>query len=419
MLESVSALVVLADDPIVAAHVALGIGRVQAHRRRVAIGDLVGEVEPLQSLLGDDDSHGITDSFLYGVSLNKIARPVDASGNLFIMPSGSEPVADPEIFRSDRWRRLAAGFREVDALLLLVVRASSDGVPELAAMLDGVVTAGDAVTTDATARGLRVVATARATRPGPRPSASAAPPVAEPTPTPKSGPRTIRWLLAAVLVVGALGYGTVWWSRRATAEPLDDATLEALTPAAQARPSPSPPGPSRDTLRTGTAVNPGDSSRAAAFAVELLATNTVEGANLLLREKASGLPAATHSPVLLDSLADRWYKVIAGAFALRSQADSLLRAVRTRGIVASDRGRVIRTPLAMRLQDSVARDSATTVVGQWRRAGVPAYALLQENGRAAVFVGAFETPEQGELLAASLRASGITAVLAYRTGRAF
>lgn len=419
MLESVSALVVLAGDPIVAAHVALGIGRVQAHRRRVAIGDLVGEVEPLQSLLGDEDAHGITDSFLYGVSLNKIARPVDASGNLFIMPSGSEPVADPEIFRSDRWRRLAAGFREVDALLLLVVRANTDGVAELAAMLDGVVTAGEAVTTDATARGLRVVATAKATRPAPRPSAPTAAPALEPTPA--SGPRTLTWLLAAVVVLGVLGYATVWWSRRATAEPPDDAALEALAaPAPPAVPGPIPAvAPPRDTLRMGTAVNPADSSRSAAFAVELLATNTVEGANLLLREKARGLPAATHSPVLLDSLADRWYKVIAGAFARRSQADSLLRAVRTRRIVASDRGRVIRTPLAMRLQDSVARDLSAAVVEQWRTDGIPAYALLQDNGRVAIFVGAFETPEQGELLAASLRASGITAVLAYRTGRAF
>ena len=67
-LDAASAVVVIGDDPVAAAEVALGAGRVQGARRRVAIGDLVGEVEPLQALVTGDDPHGLVDSFLYGVS---------------------------------------------------------------------------------------------------------------------------------------------------------------------------------------------------------------------------------------------------------------------------------------------------------------------------------------------------------------
>src|SRR5207237_1366734 len=82
--------------------------------------------------------------FLYGVSLNKIAHPADATGNLFVLPSGSEAVATEDVFRSDRWRRLASGFREVGALLLLVAHADTPGIDTLATMVDGVVIVGDA-----------------------------------------------------------------------------------------------------------------------------------------------------------------------------------------------------------------------------------------------------------------------------------
>ena len=144
-LDGAAAVLVVGRDPEVSAWVALGLARAQAAHRRVAVGDLVGEVAPLQALVReDDDAHGITDSFLYGVSLNRIARPVDDSGNLFVLPSGSEPVASAEILGSERWRRLAGGFREVGALLILVVPPDAPALEALAAMMDGVVFAGDA-----------------------------------------------------------------------------------------------------------------------------------------------------------------------------------------------------------------------------------------------------------------------------------
>jgi hypothetical protein len=142
MLGSYSAAVVTGTDALAAAHVAIGIGLAEAEHRRIAIGDLVGEIEPIQALVTSDDPHGISDSFTFGVSLNKIAQPIDTTGNLFIMPSGTGSVSDPEIYRNSRWQRLANGFREVGALLLLVAPADAPGLKELIDQLDGVVLVG-------------------------------------------------------------------------------------------------------------------------------------------------------------------------------------------------------------------------------------------------------------------------------------
>ena len=117
-LDGVHAAVIAAPDAETAANVALAIARVQGEKRRVAIADLVGEVAPLQALVTGDDPHGISDSFLYGVSLNKIARPIDESGSIFLMPSGTEAVALEAVYANERWRRLAAGVRGRDAVSL-------------------------------------------------------------------------------------------------------------------------------------------------------------------------------------------------------------------------------------------------------------------------------------------------------------
>ena len=144
-MEPCHAVVVVGADPDATAHVALGIGKVEGLRRRVAIADLLGEAEPLQSLVHADDPHGIVDSFLYGVSLNRIAYPVDDAGELFVMPSGTEPIDYEDLFLNPRWRRLAAGFREVGALLILAAPANAPHLRQLVDATDGAVLVGDEV----------------------------------------------------------------------------------------------------------------------------------------------------------------------------------------------------------------------------------------------------------------------------------
>ncbi|MDQ6829554.1 MAG: hypothetical protein M3081_11860, partial [Gemmatimonadota bacterium] len=141
--DGVTSAVIVSADPAAAAQVALGIARVQARRRRVAIADMIGEVAPLQSLLPRDAAHGIVDSFVYGVSLSKIAYPIDPAQNLYIMPSGPGPLDHASLLPSERWGKLASGFKEVDALLMVVAPYDADGLDELVAVTDGVVTVGD------------------------------------------------------------------------------------------------------------------------------------------------------------------------------------------------------------------------------------------------------------------------------------
>src|SRR5919199_1793626 len=81
-LDNRAAAVVIGEDTAAAAQVALGIGRVQARRRRVAVGDLVGEEPMLQSLVPADAEYGLADTFLHGVSLGHVAYPIDPAHNL-------------------------------------------------------------------------------------------------------------------------------------------------------------------------------------------------------------------------------------------------------------------------------------------------------------------------------------------------
>ena len=107
--------VVIGERPSVAAEVALGIARVQARRRRVAVADTVGELGPLEDLVPMDAPYGLVDSFFYGVSLNKIAYTVDPARNLIIFPSGAVPIDHEALLGSDRWveaaRSLSRGRR--------------------------------------------------------------------------------------------------------------------------------------------------------------------------------------------------------------------------------------------------------------------------------------------------------------------
>ena len=131
VLGSYSAVLITSSDPVAAAHVALGIAAAEANHRRVVVGDLVGDLPPLRSLVKDEDPHGITDSFLYGVSLNKIGYEVEGRANVYIMPTGTEPTIGEEILRSARWKKLAAGFAQAGALLLLVARSDAPGLRSL------------------------------------------------------------------------------------------------------------------------------------------------------------------------------------------------------------------------------------------------------------------------------------------------
>ncbi|HVX40589.1 MAG TPA: hypothetical protein VHB25_13545, partial [Gemmatimonadaceae bacterium] len=174
-LDAVNALVVIGIDPVATGRVAIGIGRAQAPTRRVAVGDLFAESPPIQELVTSDDPHGLVDSFLYGVSLSRIAYEVPDAGQLYVMPSGTEPPSYDEILPNPRWHRLAAGFREVGALLVLATPANAERIEQLVEATDGAILVGEAGPRKLPVA--RVIGTVREPRPEAEPTeATAGPP---------------------------------------------------------------------------------------------------------------------------------------------------------------------------------------------------------------------------------------------------
>jgi hypothetical protein len=411
------AVVVTSSDHVAAAHVALGIARAEATHRRVVVGDLVGDNPSLRSLVKDEDPHGITDSFLYGVSLNKIGYAVEGTENLYVMPSGTDPHIDEEILRSARWTRVAAGFGEVGALLLLVAPWDSKGLGDLIDKLDGAVLVKDADLPAA-------------------PTALVLARVASPTPTLKIPLHRIsaraaswkqhRWFypaLGAIALVLIASLGLALVLARVGRSARQPARVVAKAPAAPApAPTPPPPRPPPETLYVAPPANVNDSASAAAFTVELLVANTAEGANLFVRKNGAALPAAAVSPVAIDLERSKWYKVTAGAYTRRDQADSLLRALRNSGVLRDSAGSVTTAPLAL-IVDSVPTqggivDAVRGAVDKYTARGLPVYALMQNDGGALIYAGAFSRADQSAELIRTLRGAGLKPVLVYRTGSA-
>ena len=413
VLGSYSALIITSSDPVAAAHVALGIAAAESKHRRVLIGDLVGDLPALRSLIKDEDPHGIADSFLYGVSLSKIGYEVEGRPNVYIMPSGTEPTIGADIFRSARWKKLGSGYSQMGAMLLLVTRSDAAGLGELAEQIDGVVLVRDVELPNA-------------------PSALVLARVPTPTPTLKvqlhrisaraADWRKHKWLYPAVgvltlLLVAALGLALVLARVRPTPRV---ATPKAAPPAPA--PTPPPPRPPPETLYVAPPQNVNDSASASAFSVELLVANTAEGANLFVRKNGAALPSATVSPVSIDPERSTWYKVTAGAYTRRYQADSLLLALRRSSLLTDSAGSVTRTPLAL-LVDSVPTqggivDAVRAAVQKYTARGLPVYALIQDGGGALLYAGAFAAADQSAGLIRTLRGAGLKPVLVYRTGSA-
>ncbi len=414
LLGSYTAVVVTSSDPVAAAHVALGIARAEATHRRVVVGDLVGDTPSLRSLVKDEDPHGITDSLLYGVSLNKIGYAVEGTENLYVMPSGTDPHIDEEILRSARWTRVAAGFGEVGALLLLVAPWDSKGLNDLIDKVDGAVLVKD---TDLPAA----------------PNSLVLARVASPTPTLKIPLHRIsaraaswkqhRWFYPALgaialLLIASVGLALVLARIGRAARQPARVVAKAAPPAPA--PTPPPPRPPPETLYVAPPANVNDSASAAAFTVELLVANTAEGANLFVRKNGAALPAAAVSPVAIDLERSKWYKVTAGAYTRRYQADSLLRALRNLGVLTDSSGSVTTAPLAL-VVDSVPTqggivDAVRGAVDKYTARGLPVYALMQNDGGALIYAGAFSRADQSAELIRTLRGAGLKPVLVYRTG---
>jgi cell division septation protein DedD len=355
------------------------------------------------------------DSVHHGVSLGRVAHPVDSAGNLFILPSGVGPLDQETLLRSVRWRAMMRAFRDSATLVLLVAARDLPHVVELEHVTDGVVLVGDMELPGAQ----RVLA--RVTSPAPvRPARPAPPRLDALTPPHTSHRRVIASVLAAAAVAAfaIIGYQIAWPTL--TAGPRPDGVHQDSA-FGRSTVTGTPPGYAADSVTPSppavVVANPEDSSRAAGYAVALVTFNTAPAARAQLeRGNARHLPAVTFSQLMFGADSARWYRVFTGAYASRASADSLLVAVRKRGLLTPGAGRVIHAPFALQLRANVPLADAHAIAVAYRDRGIPVYALRQADGTLTLYAGAFETPEQAALLLSTLRADGEQPAVVYRTG---
>ena len=406
-LHDVSSLLVIGTNPEHAARVALGIARSESERRHVALGDLVGEVAALYAVAGGEDAFGLTDCLRQGLPLNDIARPAPDRDSLFILPAGSPPVACEEILAHERWPRLVNGFTKAGALLMLVAPLAAPGLGALVAATGGAVLVDVPVSRE---RQFRVLERVRA------PEQARAVVVA------RAG-RGRGWAVVVAIVAILALSAAAWFYRGRIAAAFHSVRAERSTPPVAAPLVAAPveaPLPA-DTVRLTDPVNPADSSTTAPFAVEVMAANTLAGANSFLSDhvNSASLAGATVSPVAVGGSSSVWYKVVAGASHDRAGADSLLAGIRRDKLVRSGEGRVVKVPYALVLADNVERSQAQRLHDSWLERGFNPYFLEQTDGSVRLLAGAFETPAQAASLASALRAAGVAPVLAFRTGRTY
>ncbi|MBA2684601.1 MAG: hypothetical protein H0U66_08945 [Gemmatimonadaceae bacterium] len=562
-LDACAGAVVIGERPSTAAEVALGIARVQARRRRVAVADTVGELGPLEDLVPMDAPYGLIDSFFYGVSLNKIAYTVDPAKNLIIFPSGAVPIDHEALLGSDRWVKLLEGFRAADGLLLIVAPAESSALSSLIQVMDGVVLVGNV----AAAPGTRVLAHARlpmiparptpasvapvqparaststtsspppisppsiAPPPMPRqptpasvapvappPASPSAPPPAPAEAEPPKRPSFHDWsAIAAVpdddevpssrdsddeareerrparisreqlpphemIAEGAdtaTNDGEVApvppWAREEeftgpSAQPsgsakaisfwvaivfgafIAAALLTWLTtsmlsrndgsdsfaakpdsahsaahvlaapaptaPTAQAAPAAAPIAALRDS--TAAAAAPVVGMSGSPYSVVLADVSTLTGANGELDQASGrGFPVVTFAPYPRAD-GQLSYVVISGASADSTGADSLLGAVRAKHYRNAGAAHVVKLPYAVMIQKGVSQDQASMFVRAYLSKGLPVYPLLQSDGSATLYAGAFRGVEQAQPLVTSFKANGDHPTVEIRTGRPF
>jgi predicted small integral membrane protein len=425
------AIVVVGADPVSTGRVAIGIARAQAGHRRVAVGDLFAESWPIQELVQTDDPHGLVDSFLYGVSLTRIAYEVKGAGQLYVMPSGTEPPDYDEIFPNPRWHRLAAGFREVNALLVLAAPARAPHIEDLVAATDGAILVGEVV--PAALPAARVIGAVREPVPQQRltpPSTTGQTPVRSQLELATAGTAATesKWTrgriaaFAGIALTAVLAIMAYWLASR----PFADSRNGSIVGRHDTTHGASPVLSSLDSARdTGVVVpappvpivaNPVDSAGASAFAVQLVVINTQAGAILKLQTERKDLPAATFTPTMTSS--GQWFEFVSGAFEDQKDADSLLADLGRRRMLLAG-SKVVRRPYAFLIDSGRPAAAVPGMVAAYVDRGQPVYALRQSNGTAWLLMGAYESPEKAASYVESLRASGITPVLVYRKGRAF
>lgn len=404
-------LLVAGHDPGSTANVALGLALAAAEHSSVTLVDAWGDLPEIGVMVAGDDPHGIADCIAFGASFARLQRPVSGVSTLRVVKSGTDDVAQESIMRSPRWDAILSAARAAGVTTLLACRARTPGLDELARQTDGVVLV-EGRGGNAGLSNVISVASLRSARPKDEGIAERTPAVAAVAQPARQRVHVAPLLLVLVVVITGAAIAILASTRETSPRTAAEGAPAVGVPrpiSASAADSPTRAAPA--------IANPSDSSRAAAYAVEIAVLNTRAGAQMRL-EELRGIPGSTLTPVISNS-GDEWYRVFAGALSTPEAADSLRRALAERGIVPSEGSGVVKVWLALRLAAYLPHEELTAESDllHYISRGIPAYLLVQDDHSLVIFAGAFETTEQAARISALCAGLGIPTRLAYRTGR--
>lgn len=388
---------------------ALKIARVESQSRPVLLVDLLGQGSALEEMFGDDDPHGVSDAARYGVSLGRVARPVPNADGLFTIPGGAESPQADDVLSDHLWGSWSEQCRRAGALLVVAAPADLPAVGKAIDQLDGLVMIGDAAvpTTHAPVIGRVPTRRRRAVVDVPPRSMTPEEKEAVRVATPNTSRRVLMWSAGALTVAGVLA--AAWWANSLLNRPTPQAQVAASEPA-QTIVMPGDPVTSAASNTVGTAAG------AVPWTVEIASVNTLNGAMARVRQVLDSVPAPTFAATHPGGGNATWYRLLAGAFATREEADSFLAALRARGALGPAAGRVVQAPLAWLLEEGVTDDQLPVRLFGWRQQGLPAYALMDPSGTTRIYFGAFENEAEARLLTPVLDSLNLYATLVTRIG---
>ncbi|MBK8248835.1 MAG: hypothetical protein IPK85_15745 [Gemmatimonadetes bacterium] len=387
LIDGVSAVAVIGDDPVAIRAVANGVARAQALHRRVFLAHLLPEAETATT----DDQPGISDMVRYGVSLGRAAVTSTESPNLYHLYPGAEGAFAPDILSSRRWFSLSEQVHKAGALLLVSAPA---GVPDLASLLtqlDGALTVGE-TTAPAGVKCLGEVHTGATLR---TTSLASVPPEVPA----RQGP-LLRWgIVAAAALALLLAVPQVRSRIGLGGDPVQAAFDSVVAP----------------TLTSLPDVAPRVTSDAA-WVAELRFLNSRSDAQALVTTLGDSLPGATFAPVKMPGDSATWYHVVLGAFSDSVSAENFLAALRTRGVVPSAGGGVTHTPFALLVDSALDNAMARVKVAGYHGRQLPAYALRDSAAVWRIYVGAFAAGADAASFKHDLDSLNIQSTLVVRVG---
>ena len=149
-----------------------------------------------------DNVEGLSDATLFGVSVGRVARPVD-DGAFFLITAGTAVADANTVVNSPRWSRFLEGFSEAGVTLILFVRDGESGCAAfLGSASDIIVLADQGEGVPDAVRDLEGLV--RAVTGPPKPWASADAPIGPPQEQTEATAAGGRWLLLAVLALVAV-----------------------------------------------------------------------------------------------------------------------------------------------------------------------------------------------------------------------